>query len=132
MSRPTVEQVARALAAHSRCEYWPSHMSTWTCSIPGIHEGADNETARNDHLARAVLALFEPRTVTTAAELDALPQSTVILDANGEAVERCGHIETQDGRFSAWCALLLPSLRQSNEVELPATVLHVPTEGETR
>jgi hypothetical protein len=38
--------------------------------------------------ARAVLAMFEPETVTTADELDALPVGSVVLDDEGTAWKR--------------------------------------------
>lgn len=68
--------------------------------------------------ADAILAAGyrKPRTVTTVEELDALPEGTIILDTDPDAL-------VTDG--TAWRSLLVPDCAlRSSAVGLPATVLH--------
>lgn len=75
----------------------------------------------HEYAARAVMALYEPETVTTAAELDALPVGSVLMTPRGAAELR--DASNSGGRY----------LRTFNGAEhfgrflaglLPATVLH--------
>jgi len=74
------------------------------------------------HLA----ALPAPRTITTVEELEASPAETVIKAADGNVYEQ----NTLDPRLSAqWVATGSKYPVVPECVELPATVLWVPTEG---
>lgn len=64
------------------------------------------------------------RTITTAAELDALPVGSVILDNMGDA----GLIDERDGeRLVQYAETSRVSLRHAAKHYLPATVLHDPS-----
>lgn len=67
MSHPSVEQVEKALAASD-------------------YPDAPTPRAADRRRALAVLALFESETVTTAAELDVLPEGAIILDGDHDVM----------------------------------------------
>ncbi len=74
----------------------------------------------NIDLAEAILeaGYRKPRTVTTIEEIDALPEGTIILDSDPDAM-----LKDADG----WRSLLVPDVKlKSFTIGLPATVLHDP------
>lgn len=85
----------------------------------------DNEAnsikARQDHAAHVAAAWAEHRTVTTEAELAALPDGSVVL-SNAEAVRQKDG-DDWHGPGSDYYAGHLP-------VGLPATILHNPKEDQ--
>lgn len=72
------------------------------------------------HAADAVLAAGyrKPRTITTAEELDALPEGSVILSSGGDSAQKDGV-----GYWYLWGGDIG---LESAEVALPAMVLHEP------
>lgn len=82
----------------------------------------------NDHMpkydtADAILAAGyrKPRTITTAEELDALPDGTVVMDGQGEVARKLVYgwrVLVSEAGFDAWLSDPL------EETYLPATVLH--------
>jgi hypothetical protein len=69
-------------------------------------------------LHAAAQVLTRPAVVTTAAELDALPNMSVVLSADGCAFQQNGHAN----RRKTWSAL--GDTFWVEEIDLPATVLH--------
>ncbi|YCK81374.1 hypothetical protein M1D89_20240 [Arthrobacter sp. D3-18] len=62
----------------------------------------------------------KPRTITTAEELDALPNESLILDARNKCREGLTSIEGRN-----WWRTMGPAkVLASKEISLPATVLH--------
>jgi hypothetical protein len=58
----------------------------------------------------------KPRTITTVEELDALPEGSIILDSDPDALVTNG---------IAWRSLLVPDCElRSSDIGLPAAVLH--------
>lgn len=89
----------------------------------------DTTPADAERAAKAVLrnlaALSAPRTITTIAELEALPFETIVLDAEDDHMKRVSNGE--GGAY--WERFGDTWTYPAEDVCLPATVLHVPTEG---
>lgn len=86
----------------------------------GVHRDDYYYEARNREawaLAAVVEAHLRP-VVTTVAELDALPESTIILDGNGEIMKRC------DRGQNVWH---FANIAEHKAPALPATVLYRPS-----
>lgn len=91
-----------------------------------LPEGPDVATEQDFRLASATARFWrlvrEPRTVTTAAELDALPVGSVVRSSAGTIACKCEAtrgIVFGDDRTFPWLKLATP-----------ATVLHAPMEGQ--
>jgi hypothetical protein len=68
----------------------------------------------------------KPYTVTTAAELDALPIGSVVRSSNGTVYER-DHVKTNPGDTTWWIETGSDRDHQSSSISLSATVIY---EGE--
>lgn len=85
-------------------------------------EGGYNSPSHAGHIATALLAagFRKPRTVTNVEELDALPNESLILDAQNRCREGLTSIEGRN-----WWRTMGPAkVLASAEIQLPATVLH--------
>jgi hypothetical protein len=111
MRRPTVEQVIKVIGRARNGD----------SESPLLDEPGEAEFLL--HAARAVLALFEPETVATAAELVALPVGSVVRSERGDVFEHWG-----EGRWAEVGYLWSPT---SEDITLPAVVLDRP-ESEDR
>lgn len=103
------------------------------CGADWVHDGHDPEQVPGpelfeQHVADAILAAGyrKPRTITTAAELDALGFEAVILDGCGTP-HVCDRFRT-DGKRAEWKPSGMDHLLESDDVLFhgPATVLHSP------
>jgi hypothetical protein len=97
--------------------------------LAGLIEAAydlNEGMATFDLLAHAILAAgySKPRTITTAEELDALPNASLILDALNYCREAA---QLTDGNI--WRSMGPAAVRASREIPLPATVLYTPKES---
>lgn len=103
MSQETIERAARAIRDAENASEW---------------EGLETTDGIYRHYARAVIAAIHP-TVSTEAELDALPENSVVLDSFGEPFQRMEMV----GLPSLWSS---SDVVTSDLMHLPATVLHIP------
>ena len=69
------------------------------------------------HTIRDLRAKLEPRTITTADELDALPEGSAVLDKEGDVSQR---------RYGQWCGYEMAPISSSKLAKIagPFTVLH--------
>ena len=95
------------------------------------HAANPRPTILDGHIAEAILAAGyrKPRTVTTAAELDALPVESVVMTIGRG--QRVGKIKrASDGKMIVWAVIgdnIAAMNRLVAENLLPATVLHEAT-----
>lgn len=75
------------------------------------------------------LADAQPRTITTVEGLEALPVGTVLRVARKELAEIGKSFGSKTLRATEWTEYLSDWGAEETEYLLPATVLHVPTEG---
>ena len=80
------------------------------------------ERERYECDARAAYAAFHP-TITTAEELDALPDRSVVRDGDGCILEKDEHAYTSGA--PAWYAAGVEEVVAAEDITLPATVLHM-------
>ena len=112
----------------------PDHEGLYTGLCPSCPErqihGGHNSPSHAGHLADAILAAgyTKPRIITTAAELDALPDGSVIRDAAGTIRERFNDLETTAALwYRTGSGGYVLSAQFTWGKLLPATVLHEPT-----
>lgn len=106
----------------------PDYASGAVPSVSAYSEGAEHalDTVR-------AAGYRKPRTITTAEELDALPQYSVIIDKEGVVWEYKREVSDKP---AWWCSSLTGFWFSSNLAAfgesglLPATVIHEPKEAE--
>ncbi|BCT75629.1 hypothetical protein SCMU_14710 [Sinomonas cyclohexanicum] len=114
-------------------ELWKHHYEHFTMA----HDGRESSYCQCgapvypnkslvQHQAEVAIAHRKPRTVTTAAELDALPVRSVVLDAGQDVWQCYVRRERPDGTLRTYweCG---EDVEGSDDFTFPATVLHEPT-----
>jgi len=119
------DELADLLAKHEDCAFSASGVLVCTCGTAMQPNEAQWDLANlAGHQADTLLAAGyrRPRTVTTEAELEALPKGSVVLDSYGSAMKKDGHYWFDASSYD----MPMTALYIYENDFLPATVLHEP------
>lgn len=117
MTTKTIPTLAEHLAEHERVKGIPG---AWMCECRASGSVRAGVHPRVGHAAHVAESWTRARTVTTIAQLEALPSGSVVISADFDTVLE--HVEEEYWLAPGCCEYV-------EDVDLPALVLHLPADG---